>query len=163
MPIHVYVKWYLISFVVHRTSQKKSDSVLSAAGNAHFFFLHLFYCVIYEYLARSNSYTQISPLRNQEIRRHVPFLNWNPHTIVVGQNAWNQVKFMYRFLGAEFLMTEIWVYCSDMDWYCMVPWYPYPGTFVYFNFVLHGLGLGLISRAEARRIRRIHNVWYFST
>ena len=33
------------------------------------------------------SYTQISPLRNQEIRRHVPFLNWNPHTIVVGQNA----------------------------------------------------------------------------
>ena len=32
-------------------------------------------------------FTQISPLRNQEIRRHVPFLNWNPHTIVVGQNA----------------------------------------------------------------------------
>ena len=55
-------------------------------------------------------YTQFLSLRNQEIRRHVPFLNWNPHRIVVGQNAWNQVKFMYRFLGAEFLMIEIWVH-----------------------------------------------------
>ena len=29
-------------------------------------------------------YTQISVLRNQEIRRHVPFLNWNPHTKYMG-------------------------------------------------------------------------------
>ena len=33
---------------------------------------------------RHQDYTQISVLRNQEIRRHVPFLNWKPHTKYMG-------------------------------------------------------------------------------
>ena len=40
-------------------------------------------------------------------RIHVPFLSWNPHTIAVGKNTWNQVSTRVPFLGAEFL-RNIW-------------------------------------------------------
>ena len=50
-------------------------------------------------------YTQISVLRNQEIRRHVPFLNWNPHTKYMGPDP--NTKSMTHTNCAEFLMTEI--------------------------------------------------------
>ena len=75
-------------------------------------------------------YTEISVIRNQEIRRHVPFLNWKPHTKYMGpdphtksmthtncvkchtkcmgvtQNVWAPYLTMRHFLLESFVWEE---------------------------------------------------------
>ncbi len=80
-----YLVFHPFGYYLHSSTVLYCTQVGSTVGS-HIAIISLLY-----------THSDLTHKKPQEIRRHVPFLNlnWNPHRIMVGHNAWNQVIFMY--------------------------------------------------------------------